>query len=168
MAGAQDGALVIDENGRVIIWNYVGDANLLVKGDVTPAIRLEQDDSYYPAQIWDIAGDEHYFTILDVTGGQPFHKGILVLETGAPRNSLYVNDAGYIGLGTDDPLYPLHVKSGDDELAQLDSSGNLTLNGTPHRGLRPQVERELRDCGWWECAGADRGNAYHELEFYQR
>jgi hypothetical protein len=49
---------------------------------------------------------------------------VLLIEAGAPSNSLKIDSAGYVGLGTDAPAAELHVEG--DAIVR----GNLTVTGT--------------------------------------
>ncbi|MCP3957454.1 MAG: hypothetical protein GY719_06345, partial [bacterium] len=82
----------------------------------TPTLRLEQTSaSGWTPQAWDLAGNETNFFIRDVTGGSklPFR-----IKPGSPDDSIFINDDGNIGLGTDSPSEDLHVK---------DTSGNARM-----------------------------------------
>ncbi len=97
-------------------------------------IRLFFDDTSsvagYPANDWRIlANDEasgggNYFAIQDVTEGSVPFK----IEAGAKSNSLYVDDAGRIGLGTSTPIYNIDIKYGDSPAVRFyqDSSYGWT------------------------------------------
>jgi len=67
----------------------------------------------FPSNDWQITfndntdGGQNFFAIDDLTfGTRPF-----TLEAGAPNFSLYVDDAGRVGLGTSVPVAKLHVKA---------------------------------------------------------
>ena len=80
----------------------------------------------HPANDWRItindstSGGASYFAIDDVTGGRTPFK----VEAGAPSNSLYVEDAGRIGLGTSVPYVELHIKEGDTPTIRLEQDGS--------------------------------------------
>jgi hypothetical protein len=154
-AGAYADALVID--GRHVGFGTSNPAyELHSRNNDTPTLRLEQDTSGgWPAQTWDIGGNEYNFFIRDATGGSdlPFR-----IRAGAPSNSLYLQTNGNTGLGTDEPAERLHVAgnvlasqagtaptltvaSDTDTTLALDASGNLFLGGV----LFEASSRELKE-----------------------
>ncbi len=81
----------------------------MVSGN-TPTLRLEQNGSSgFTPQTWDVAGNEANFFIRDATNGSklPFR-----IEPGARTNSIYIDNAGLIGLGTTSPSALLTMKNG--------------------------------------------------------
>ena len=138
-ADARNNALVVVDN-RVGFGTSTPEMEAhYVAGD-TPAQRLEQSiASGYPAQIWDIAGNEANFFIRDVTGGNPLPFRI---RPGAATSSLDIHSNG-IGMGISDPEAKLHivaasgftdpllrVDTADGTQMQLEANGNLRVNGT--------------------------------------
>lgn len=71
--------------------------------------------SPWPTNDWRILindttnGGAEHFSIEDSSAG----KRLFTLEAGAPANSLYVDDHGYVGLGTSVPGLELHIVEGD-------------------------------------------------------
>lgn len=88
------------------------------------------DTSYaasYPTDNWRITindstnGGAGFFSIDDADE----NRSIFKVESGAPANSLYVEDYGRVGLGTSTPVVELHIKDSDTPSVRLeqDSSG---------------------------------------------
>jgi hypothetical protein len=93
----------------------------------TPAIRLEQTASIWPAQTWDVAGNEASFFVRDVTGGSrlPFR-----IRPGAPTSSIDIAASGNVGIGTGSPTSAVHVsKSGALGIKLQDISGAGSRGG---------------------------------------
>jgi hypothetical protein len=82
------------------------EANLKVKSNDTPLVRLEQTTSGgFLAQNWHIGGNEESFFVDDETNSQaPFS-----IFAGAPTHSLVVAANGRVGIGTADPESNLHI-----------------------------------------------------------
>ncbi|MCY4044377.1 MAG: hypothetical protein OXE99_04795 [Cellvibrionales bacterium] len=129
-AGATNNQLVLESGGYV----GINQANPVVHMHVTdgnsPTLRLEQDGSDgFSTQTWDIAGNEANFFVRDVTNGSqlPFK-----IKPGAPNNSLFVAADGDIGLNTDSPSAPLHVKDDDDTWSMnaiIENSNAIEFSG---------------------------------------
>ncbi len=128
VAGAPTNALWVAASGNV----GVGVANAVVEmhiadGD-SPTVRLEQNGSSgFTPQTWDLAGNETNFFIRDVTNSSklPFR-----IRPGAPDDSIYIQNNGRIGLGTDLPGYQVHIKraTGTAEvLLELENNRNPIL-----------------------------------------
>jgi hypothetical protein len=93
-------------------------------------LRIFFDDTStiqnYPRNDWRIIcndstdGGGRYFAIEDATEV----SNILVLEAGAPDNSLYVDSHGDVGIGTSTPYYELHIVDGDSPCVRLDQDGS--------------------------------------------
>ena len=105
-------------------------------------LRIHFDDTStsasFPSNDWRIVandtsnGGANKFSIEDATGGRtPF-----TIEAGAPNHSLYVDDAGRLGLGTNTPVTDIHVKSGNTPTLRLEQDGSS--------GFTPQT---------WDVAG---------------
>lgn len=77
-----------------------------VKDGDTPALRLEQDNSSFPAQTWDVGGNEVNFFVRDVTNSNALTFRI---AAGAPANSIYVSETGNVGVGFTTPSEKLAV-----------------------------------------------------------
>ena len=81
------------------------------------SLRINFDDTSanegFPANDWRLlandtaAGGENYFAIEDATAG----RQVLKVKAGAPANSLYVDPAGNVGLGTASPGADLTIAS---------------------------------------------------------
>ncbi len=105
--GQADGDVGIGTNDPVVRLHMVSGRE--------PALRLEQDGSQgFAAQAWDLRVDDQSFAIADVTSG---NDETFVIENGAPDNTLYIADEGYVGIGTDNPTRPMHIKA--DGLAHV-------------------------------------------------
>jgi hypothetical protein len=93
-------------------------------------LRIFFDDTStiqnYPRNDWRIIcndstdGGGNYFAIEDATEV----SNILVLEAGAPDNSLYVDSHGDVGINTSTPYYELHIVDGDSPCVRLDQDGS--------------------------------------------
>jgi hypothetical protein len=124
-AGAPNAAMFVDSTGRLGLRTSAPVLDLHVVTGNTPAHRLEQTGaSGFPAQTWDIAGNEFNFFIRDVTGGSrlPFR-----IRPGAPTSSVDIAASGNVGIGTASPGARLSVSGADDNtFGQLliTSSGN--------------------------------------------
>ena len=92
----------------------------------------------FPTNDWQITfndssnGGQNKFSIDDIDGGRtPF-----TIEAGAPSHSLYVDDGGRLGLGTNTPVVDVHIKSGNTPTTRLEQDGS--------NGFTPQT---------WDLAG---------------
>lgn len=113
-AGAPTNALYIDDGGRMGFGTSVPVLPMHQVYGNTPALRLDQSAAGgWTPQVWDVAGNESNFFIRDVTGGSllPFR-----IKPGAPTNSLYLDAAGNVGLGTASPGSRLTLADGDIKL----------------------------------------------------
>ena len=107
VGAAPTNSLFVDTTGRVGLRTSTPALDLSIKTGNTPAHRLEQDTSGgFPAQTWDIAGNEANFFIRDITGGSrlPFR-----IRPGAPTSSIDISATGNVGVGTASPNSKLHV-----------------------------------------------------------
>ena len=80
----------------------------------------------FPSRDWQITANDsangglNKFSIDDIDGGRtPF-----TLEAGAPSHSLYVDDGGRLGLGTNTPVVDIHLKSGNTPTLRLEQDGS--------------------------------------------
>ena len=80
----------------------------------------------FPTNDWRLIANDssngglNKFSINDVDGGRtPF-----TIEAGAPSHSLYVEDGGRVGFGTNTPVVDLHVKSGNSPTLRLEQDGS--------------------------------------------
>lgn len=92
----------------------------------------------FPTNDWQITfndssnGGANKFSIDDIDGGRtPF-----TIEANAPSHSLFVDDGGRLGFGTNTPVVDLHVKSGNTPTLRLEQDGSS--------GFTPQI---------WDLAG---------------
>ena len=93
-------------------------------------LRIFFDDTStiqnYPRNDWRIICNDstdsggNYFAVEDATEV----SNILVLEAGAPDNSLYVDSHGDVGINTSTPYYELHIVDGDSPCVRLDQDGS--------------------------------------------
>ncbi len=92
-------------------------------------LRLYFEDTStttFPSGDWRImindttSGGASYFAVQDATNARTVFK----IESGAPANSLYVEDYGRIGLGTSVPYVELHIVDGDSPTVRLDQDGS--------------------------------------------
>jgi hypothetical protein len=114
-AGAPAHALRISSTGRVGIGTSIPLTRLHLRDGDTPAIRLDQDSTLgYPAQIWDVAGNNLNFAVRDVTNGVLLP---LRIEPGTPNNALTLKANGNVGLGTWAPGFPLEIETNGSDAA---------------------------------------------------
>lgn len=148
-AGAPVNTLYVEADGDVGIKtaNPVVDLHI-VEGN-TPTVRLEQDgsDGFTP-QTYDVAANESNFFIRDVTNGS---KLFFRSKPGAPEDSIFIAADGDVGLGTDAPAGPLHVKR--TAAANLDV---LTLEN--NGATRIAMTNSNSAAGTWRINHADDGD----------
>lgn len=93
-------------------------------------LRLHADDTSasasFPATDWRLVfndsenGGANKFAVEDATAATtPF-----TIEGSAPSNSLYVDDGGRLGLGTNAPVVDIHSKSGNTPTLRLEQDGS--------------------------------------------
>lgn len=105
-AGAPSNSLFVTNFGRVGLGTATPGTKIhAVTGD-TPALRLDQDGSQFPAQTWDIGGNEVNFFIRDLTSGS---KLPLRIRPGAPTSSIDIAANGNVGIGDATPSFKLDV-----------------------------------------------------------
>jgi len=170
-AGAPANSLRVDSGGDLGIGTANPVTDIHVKSGNTPTLRLEQDGSSgFGAQTWDVAGNEANFFIRDATNGSklPFRiapntpqdtihmfadkmvindGGVnydLRVESDTNVNALFLDGAtGNVGIGTDVPVLPLHVKTtGSDAAIALQngtSAANFNLNWAADDTFRMSV-----------------------------
>jgi hypothetical protein len=93
------------------------------------SLRIHFDDTSadgFPANDWRLlandssSGGENYFAIEDATAG----RQVLKVKAAAPANSLYVDPAGNVGLGTASPGADLTIARGDTPLMRLEQDAS--------------------------------------------
>ena len=135
-AGTRANALYVDGSGRVGLGTSTPSEDLHIWYGDTPTVRLHQSGSGWAPQTWDIAGNEANFFIRDVTNGSelPFR-----IKPSAPTNSLFINNNGYIGFGTQSPGFPLHLVTNSSTnaviLAEKTSCATVYMNATNTHGV---------------------------------
>lgn len=93
-------------------------------------LRIKAQDTSnsasFPTRDWQITfndstnGGQNKFSIDDIDGARtPF-----TIEAGAPSHSLYVDDGGRIGIGTNTPVSDIHVKTGNTPTLRLEQDGS--------------------------------------------
>ena len=125
-AGAPSNSLLVSSTGKIGLRTATPVMDVHLVTNDTPAHRLEQSSAGgFPAQTWDIAGNDANFFVRDVTGGSrlPFR-----IRPGAPTSSIDISFNGNVGIGTASPDYKLDVLgvaqiAGDTRF----SSPNITL-----------------------------------------
>jgi hypothetical protein len=100
--------LILKENNLRILFNDTSSAAAFPKNDW----RIIANDS--------ANGGLSHFSIQDATAG----KQVFTVEAGAPANSLYVDDSGRVGFGTNNPYVELHIADGDTPTVRLDQDGS--------------------------------------------
>ena len=93
-------------------------------------LRIHFDDTStsasFPSNDWRIVindssnGGGNYFAIEDSTGGRQVFR----VDAGAPANSLRVDSAGDVGIGTSNAVVELHVVDGNSPTLRLEQNGS--------------------------------------------
>jgi len=123
-AGAGNHALYIESGGDVGFGTNSPATELHVVSGDAPTLRLEQDTTgSFVAQTWELSADESNFAVTDVTGSAT----PLLVEAGAPANSIYIEDSGEVGLGVNNPAAELHVVSGDAPALLLEQDTSASM-----------------------------------------
>ncbi len=98
----------------------------LKENNVRIKFQDTSNSASFPSTDWQLTandstnGGANKFSIDDISGGRtPF-----TIEGSAPNNSLYVDDGGRIGLGTNSPTVELHVVDGDSPTFRLEQDGS--------------------------------------------
>ncbi|MEO1082763.1 MAG: tail fiber domain-containing protein [Acidobacteriota bacterium] len=113
-AGASANALVVEADSDVGIGTLDPVVELHVVDGDSPTLRLEQNGSSgFTPQTYDLVSNEANFFIRDVTNGSqlPFR-----IKPGADSDALFIAADNNIGLGTDSPNAPLHVRAGGSSI----------------------------------------------------
>ncbi len=128
--GAPSNSLYVEDYGRVGLGTATPVVELHIKDSDTPTVRLEQDSSGgWPAQTWDVAGNESNFFIRDATNGSklPFR-----IQPGTPSSTLCLKSDGHVGIGTWSPEETLHVE------------GNAIIKGNLELGSSREYKENIR------------------------
>ncbi|PWV99112.1 hypothetical protein DFR52_104404 [Hoeflea marina] len=149
---APSNSMFVDSVGRLGLKTSTPVLDLHIRSGNTPAMRMEQDGSSgFPAQTWDVAGNEANFFVRDVTNGSrlPFR-----IQPGAPTSSVYINNVGNVGLGAGTtPDTALHISRSDNAATTLTMENtNAAINRTWQLVLRTDGEFALNDAA---SVGAD-------------
>lgn len=107
-AGASANALVVEADSDIGIGTLDPVVELHVVDGDSPTLRLEQNGSSgFTPQTYDLVSNEANFFIRDVTNGSqlPFR-----IKPGADSDSLFIAADNDVGVGTDSPSGPLHVR----------------------------------------------------------
>ena len=136
-AEAPDGALFIDDSGRVGLSTTTPLLKLHLLDIDTPAIRLEQRGGGFTPQVWDVGANESNYFVRDVTAGNrlPFR-----IFPGAATDTLTVGRDDRVGVGTSNPESLLHVQGNDDSLSEDNSVQLRVENGSGVEGDRSMVD----------------------------
>lgn len=115
-AGAGAQAFHIHSTGRIGFGTAAPAMELHMLDSDTPTVRLEQDNSIWGAQTWDVGANEANFFIRDVSHGSvlPFR-----IQPGSPSNALTVRADGNVGMGTWAPSAPLEVQTSTKDAVLL-------------------------------------------------
>lgn len=124
VANSPTGSLVVAASGNVGLGTQTPLVEAhTVNGD-TPTLRLEQDSSFgWGAQVWDVAANESNFFIRDNSNGSLLP---LRIRPGAPTNTLFLDDTGQVGLGTQSPSGALHVAAASSASMILEDTSNAS------------------------------------------
>jgi len=132
-----ENTLTLKSGGKVGIgtWNPSKTLHIYTKEDAA-TLRLERSG----ASSWDMVSDTA-FTIRSIYGEESLPVQI---EAGAPTNSFYVDNVGFIGIGNNKPQAKLHVTGSIkidstihfnpiDTLGIVASEGDIIMDSTSHK-----------------------------------
>ena len=80
----------------------------------------------FPSNDWELRANDttngggNFFSIVDFSAG----REVFSVEGGAPANSLYVDNAGRVGIGTNSPRLNQHILSGNTPSIRLEQDGS--------------------------------------------
>ena len=161
-AGAPSNSLYVDNGGKLGLGTSNPVVDIHTLSGNTPTLRLDQDGSSgFTPQVWDMAGNEANFFIRDVTNGSqlPFR-----IQPGADSDSLFIESTNDIGIGTDAPDAPLHVKRTNGtakihvEEASLTDAGRELLNLTNNGGSWVTMTDSSTSKSWYITHQHSDGN----------
>jgi hypothetical protein len=164
MAGAPANSLFVDVSGRLGLRTATPAEELHILADSTPTVRLEQTAVNVAAWTWDIRANDLFFTVRDVTS-QAFP---LIIESGAPNESLRITGSGRIGMGTLNPQAPLEIRASTSTVG----TGNSVLKLVNADGPTAFQLHPFGTGFFWNFAAADNdtfrinrsGNGATEME----
>ncbi|MEM1182310.1 MAG: tail fiber domain-containing protein, partial [Acidobacteriota bacterium] len=119
-AGASANALVVEADSDIGIGTLNPVVELHVVDGDSPTLRLEQDGSSgFTPQTFDLVSNEANFFIRDVTNGSqlPFR-----IKPGADTDTLFLDANNEVGIQTDSPGAPFHVRAGGSSFSSPNSS----------------------------------------------
>jgi len=145
-AAVSSNTLYVAPNERIGVGTNIPVRSVHALTGDTPGIRLEQSASLgFPAQTWDITGNEVGLTFRDQSNNtQP-----LRVRPGAPNDAVVVAANGSVGLGIAAPTSSLEVAGptmsvGGTNMV-LDAAGNLTIAGTVSQGSSRTLKEGIVD-----------------------
>lgn len=147
-SGAGNNALFVERgSGNIGLGNADPVRDLHMTSGDTPGMRLEQNSSMgYPAQTWDIYGNEANFMISDVTNGSAY---CFRIQPGTPTNTLTLRSGGNVGIGTWVPEHTLEVK-GDVQVDSYFYFGDESVDGNWRVSVvAGKLTFEKREAGAW-------------------
>ncbi|WP_425097932.1 hypothetical protein [Tropicibacter sp. S64] len=112
---APNDTLWIGSDGQIGFRTSIPEKDLHLKAAIDPTLRLEQTGT---ARKWDVVGGQN-FTVQDRTlsGSLPFQ-----IESNTPTSTLYLDNAGRVGIGYASPQAKLHVRAPGSKIIVEDSS----------------------------------------------
>ena len=143
-AAVSSNTLYVAPNERIGVGTNIPVRSVHALTGDTPGIRLEQSTSLgFPAQTWDITGNEVGLTFRDQSNDtQP-----LRVRPGAPDDAVVVAANGSVGLGTAAPTSSLEVTGptmsvGGTNMV-LDATGNLDIMGMLSTGSSRTLKEDI-------------------------